>query len=508
MGAAVVGVLALLLLIAALVLMSTDVQAQVSTLAVQSVPTVQPTPTVDATVTVLNKQKLLQEVKQLESQNEPDPLGWLRTNASIFLSTLVVVIGGLFGLWRWRVDRKEAQDKELENRKEAQDKELKDRQAERERRDEDQQRWLKSQDVEREKRAEERFQSVVTGLGDEKEGAQIGAAILLRTFLRPGYEQFYTQVFDLAVANLRRRGGSKVVQHQLWNAPQSPDTALPLTTLDQALTVVFKEAFPLARDWEKREPAFLDATSIQLDNAYLVGTDLKHIWGSQASLQKVDLLGADLSGAYLTRANLSGAVLIEANLTGAKLFGADLSLAVLNGANLTGANLSGTDLSGAVLIEANLTGANLNGANLRETDLRKADLSGATLFVANLSGTDLRKTDLSGATLFMANLRGTDLCKANLSGADLRGAGGLTKPQRAVYRAQGALVDEKSAPNTSQESVSTSPPVEPEGAQSPSPQETLPAPDASQSNGMPSQAVPDQEPSGESEKGGDVGRTP
>ena len=50
--------------------------------------TVQATPTEDATVTALNKEKLAQEVQQLKSQNEPDPFGWLRTNASIFLSTL------------------------------------------------------------------------------------------------------------------------------------------------------------------------------------------------------------------------------------------------------------------------------------------------------------------------------------------------------------------------------------------------------------------------------------
>src|SRR5438874_10706149 len=100
--------------------------------------TVLATPTEDATVTTLNKEKLAQEVQQLKEQNEPDLLGWLRTNASILLSTLVVVIGGLIGLFRWIRDRQDAQEKEL-----------KDRQNE------------------REKRAEERFQAAVTGLGDE-----------------------------------------------------------------------------------------------------------------------------------------------------------------------------------------------------------------------------------------------------------------------------------------------------------------------------------------------------
>src|SRR5947209_5159697 len=45
--------------------------------------TVQATPTVDvtATMTALQEDKLRQEIQQLKNQNEPDLLGWLRTNA-------------------------------------------------------------------------------------------------------------------------------------------------------------------------------------------------------------------------------------------------------------------------------------------------------------------------------------------------------------------------------------------------------------------------------------------
>ena len=185
------------------------------------------TPTEDATVATLNKEKLAQEVKQLKEQNEPDLFGWLRTNASILLSTLVVVIGALIGLWRWLGDRRDEHEKRREDQR-----------------------------SEQEKRAEERFQSAVTGLGDDKEGARIGAAILLRTFLRPGYEQFYTQTFDLAVANLRLP--------RTPHPPEDPNTPLPLTTLSQALIVVFREAFPLVRSQDKRSPESLDATGIQL----------------------------------------------------------------------------------------------------------------------------------------------------------------------------------------------------------------------------------------------------
>src|SRR5437588_925177 len=187
--------------------------------------TVQATPTVDATATTLNKETLAQEVQQLKSQNEPTFFDWLRGNVSI----LLLGLGALAGFLRWLADRRDAQNKELEDRK-----------AERERRDEEQQRWLKDQETEREKRAEERFQSAVEGLGSEKEEARVGAAFLLRTFLRKGYEQFYIQTFDLAVAYLRLPRTSK--------PPKDPNTAIPLTTLSQSLIVVFKEAFPLARD--------------------------------------------------------------------------------------------------------------------------------------------------------------------------------------------------------------------------------------------------------------------
>ena len=289
-GIVVADVLLLLVLMTWVPLSAARADEGVSEAAMEGPVTVQAAPTEDATVTALSKEKLAQEVQQLKNQNEPDPLGWLQTNASFLFSTLVVVGGGLFGLWRWRVDRRDAQDKELKDRRNAQDKELKDRQNA-------QDKELEDRKTEREKRAEERFQAAVTGLGDEKEEAHIGAAILLRTFLRPGYEQFYTQTFDLAVANLRHHRTFKRMQPQLLDASQNTETPLPLTTLDHALIVVFKEAFPLARDQEKREPAFFNVTGISLDYAYLAAADLKELWGPKASLQEAELNEANLSEA-------------------------------------------------------------------------------------------------------------------------------------------------------------------------------------------------------------------
>ncbi len=445
--AVVIGLLALVSLGVIVLLMSVNVQTARSTLTVQSVPIAQSTPTEDATVTALNKGKLIQQVQQhtqqvTDQQHTWD--SWLWSSVATLLSTLVLAIAGFFTLFRYFIDQCNERGKQREERE----------------------KLVEVRQAELVKRAEERFESAVTGLGDEKEGAQVGAAILLRTFLRPGYEQFYTQTFDLIVANLRCRGTAKIIQPRSWDVSQNADTALSLTTFDQALIVVFKEAFSRARDQEKRKSSSLDATSVQLDHAYLVKADLKHLWGPKASLQKANLTGANFTGANLTGANLTGANLTGANLTLANLSGINLSGTNLTGADLTGADLTGANLTGANLTLANLSGINLSGANLSGINLSGTNLSTAKLIQTNLSGARLIQTDLSGANLTLANLTLADLSMANLSMAnlsmanlsmanltlaDLRGAKGLKKERLAAYKVQGALVDEKPPSNVSQD---------------------------------------------------------
>jgi Pentapeptide repeats (8 copies) len=356
--------------------------------------TLQVTPTEDATVTALNKEKLTGEVDQQQHTWG----NWLWSNAatilSTFLSTLVLVIGALFGFWRWRKDRRDAQEKEL-----------KDRQNE------------------REKRAEERFQSVVAGLGSEREDAKAGAAIVLRSFLRPGYEQFYTQTFDLAVAHLRLRH-------------LDPGIPEPLTSLSQALVLVFKEAFPLARQMVKQSPQFLDASCIRLDNAHLAEADLQQVWIPEASLRNAALRRADFSEASLYKVNL---------------FQAELKEAILRKTNLYKANLVGADLSNAHLSQADLRGANLS----------EADLSGAHLIGVSLEDA------------------------SSLEGTDLRGVTGLTKEQLEVCKAKGAIIDEDSTAIPSQPTVSpslASQSTDVQAPPTPSSQESNPTPGTDGSN--------------------------
>ena len=371
--------------------------------------TAQDTPTVDPTVTALTKLKL-----------EHDTDWWWNYGISLF-STIALLGGGVFAVIRWFGDRQAEREKQIEaethlredrqaeqeKREEEQQRWLQDRQAERERREQEQQRWLQDRQAEREKQFEGRFQSVVEGLGNSSLATQIGAAITLRTFLHPGYEQFYNQAFDLAVAHLRLRNTNLEIPE-------------PLNSLSQALIIVFKESFPLTRDWLKQNPQFLDATRIQLDNAYLSSVDLQKIWMPESILRRANLHQANLSQANLNRANLTEANLQQANLSEATLIGAILVGATLDRATLSKTNFRGTVLDGAKLSEANLSGANLKGVDLSKVKLYKVDLSGANLSGANLSGANLSGVKLNGADLSSANLSEAMLDGAFLIEADLR----------------------------------------------------------------------------------------
>jgi uncharacterized protein YjbI with pentapeptide repeats len=414
-GIALAGLLLLLELMIWVPVSSADVREGKSGLATPGTGTMQATPTEDATVTALNKEKLAQEIQQLKNQNAPDLFGWLRTNAAVLLSTLVVVIGGLIGFFRWLGDRRDEQEKRRE-----------DQRSEQAKRAEEQKHWLEDRQAEREKRAEERFQSVIEGLGSGREEAQVGATIMLRTFLRPGYEQFYAQTFDLAIAYLRLP--------RTHSTPEDPDAPLPLATLRQALIVVFKEAFPLARDERKRNlspfnPRSLDASRIQLDSAYLAHADLSNAWMREASLRETSLADANLSQADLRKANLT-----KADLSEARLEGVNFRKACLEGADLRKARLEGADLSAT-----NLRGVNLRGANLSRVNLNPGGRRG---------GIDPTPADLSGANPEDAQ---------TLEGTDLRGVIGLTKGQLEACKAKGAIIDEDSTISSSHPTISSPP---------------------------------------------------
>jgi uncharacterized protein YjbI with pentapeptide repeats len=373
-----------LLLISAAFLMTSSARAQettplhvpaIGTAGVQNTPTIQATPTVDATMTALDKERLEQQIGQSQ-QNWQNGLWNIETGlGSTILPTIGVILTVVYGIQRWRGE----------------------------------------QSVDRVKRDEARLQSAIQDLGASEQGKRIGGAVMLRTFLLPGYEKYgyekyHLQIFDLAVANLRLPRGSAPV--------------------NQALAVLFKDAFPAARRYciieeLKKQPGAkpesdiakeisrflkseqakqlspqelalfksfsLDATGVQLDQTYLINADLEMAYLRSASLKGTNLEGAKLKGANLEDADLEDADLRNAsfdveNLIKAKsLINVNLSELHLEGKDFTKSKgLQRIQLKEAILKDAqftkcNLQGANLQGADLERTKFDEADLTGANL---------------------------------------------------------------------------------------------------------------------------------
>jgi len=426
-GIALAGLL-LFLILMVLVPMSASAYEGASKVAIARL--VQATSTVDvtATITALNEEKLRQEIQQLKDQNEPDFPGWIRMNATILASTLVVVIGGLIGLFRWFGDRR----------------------------------------AEREKRAEERFQTIVLGLGSKDRVTKINSAIMLRTFLQPGYKQFYRQVFDLTVAHLRLRKDSSaqseppntsnrpliVVSNKPLPPPQEPNP--PVDSLSQALISAFKISYPLARKQIMKE----------LLKPLLLPYKLGIIFA--ILIKRPDAI-LKFGRTYVTP-NLLDAANVQLN--NADLAGADLAEADLNHASL----------QRAVLGMADLRMTNLIGADMRKSNLYEADLRDAYLAFA-----DLRKADLE-------RVRNLEKVRT-LEGTDLRGAKGLTKEQKEACKTKGAIIDEDTTDSARRPTASPPTPSQSTDAQTPS---ALPAQGSTPPPGTDGSSSTSSQPSAES----------
>ncbi len=314
--------------------------------------TLQTPSTADLTVTAVVQDQLKQQDEKARRDNS---FPWTILNAlggsiGTMLAAAAALIAAWLGWRQWLTNRKDEQDK----------------------RDKEQEKRREDQHTEQEKRAEERFQRVVEGLGSERMEAKVGAAIMLRTFLQPGYEQFYRQAFDLAVAHLRlRKVGASAPKplSQLWVFLRGNNATPTLSTspdsLSQALITVFKEAVPCVRGELEYINEFLDASRVHLDGASLDDANLSHIY----------MRGATLTYAHLDVAHLTDALLMKANFTGADLWGI---------------HLEGASLHDAIFTNATLIKARLMNANLTDADLTDADLCGADLSNANLTGTILR----------------------------------------------------------------------------------------------------------------------
>ena len=268
---AVAGMLLLLILVVWVPVSAAGAYEGLSGLATPGTGTVQATPTVDPTMAALQKEQLTLQNDKLKNDNA---WAWLSPVSTILgpLATIGTILVGILvvrnNFLQWSKNREDEQKRRED-----------DQRIEREKRAEDQR-------VEQEKRDEERFQKVVEGLGSERMEAKVGAAITLRTFLQPGYERFYLQAFDLAVAHLRLRKAKASALGPLSSLaqvliapkgpllqeqqPPPPTTSIPLNSLSQALITVFKISFPLARNELKKtnaqfkpQPARCDRRSVR-----------------------------------------------------------------------------------------------------------------------------------------------------------------------------------------------------------------------------------------------------
>ena len=138
-------------------------------------------------------------------------------------------------------------------------------------------------------------------------------------------------------------------------------------------------------NWRALNPGVRpDLSMIALDNAKLMGADLRGAILQNAMLINADFSMADLRGAFLTLAFLGQSDFGQANLSGADLRGANLMLA---------------HFGKAILVDAKLFRADLSGAALSQANLSRADLREATLVQALLVGTDLTHADLTGCNI-------------------------------------------------------------------------------------------------------------
>jgi uncharacterized protein YjbI with pentapeptide repeats len=182
-----------------------------------------------------------------------------------------------------------------------------------------------------------------------------------------------------------------------------------------------RAAADIARQDATLQAYFDQMSRLMLDRKLLTSKDGDAVRAVARTVTLTALRGLDgerkgevvrfLGEAELLNVEDAQVVLDDADLVGANLKDAFLLDAELGFINFAGANLAGADLSGSDLQFANLRGANLAHATPYDTDLRFANLEGANLAYAELAGTllgdaNLADTNLRGARLDLAKLKG------------------------------------------------------------------------------------------------------
>jgi uncharacterized protein YjbI with pentapeptide repeats len=292
---------------------------------------------------VLERQKLAQEIKKLEQDNDAagGASGFISRNAA-FITALVAAGGLLATVWK-QISEQSAQ----------------------------RQRDLDQREIESVRRLEDRFATILNDLGSTAVAVQAGAASSLVTYLRPEYKDFHHQVRIAVLTNLKA------------------DHDEPIRKL---LARVYKDALSVG------DPA--NRFERDLSRAKLANTDL-----SDLELRKADLGFADLHNSRLVGCDLWRARGRGVNLEGARASTVDDRVTSLIEVRFRNAKCRGANFSGARMINAHFEGADLTEARFFQTRLQAAHFEEAKLVGAQLQNSNLNDAYFYGAELDEVALR-------------------------------------------------------------------------------------------------------
>lgn len=338
-----------------------------------------------SSVEELEAEKLSQEIRQLRLENDRNE-GWsggflaLAPFITIIVGLLAVVVPVTLEVRQQRHQRAaelEQRRVEEEQRQHQRAAELEQRRVEEEQRQHQRAAELEQRRVEDRRRFDELFARAVADLGSANVSVQVSAAIALRSFLGPEYEQFHRQIHLVLCGNL---------------AAEHP----PL--VNKFIVRAFEISVRLHLEARRREGDFspLDLANCQL---------------SRVDLHELDLgEEVDIAFAVLKDANLRGTILPRAR-------GYEVSL---ERAHVSNANLRAARLRGAVCRGARFHNADLMDTHFRRTPGRRADLSLAEFYGAKLQGAHFDDAELSGAKFDDANVTETYFYGAVLDDEALR----------------------------------------------------------------------------------------
>ncbi len=284
--------------------------------------------------TELESEKLRQEIRQLEIENNRLNSPWQTVSSYATLLTAIVAVAGVFiTIWKQFLER---------------------------------QRDREQRETESKRRFDEEFSSIIANIGSENTSLQVSATISLMTFLRDEYVAFHEQVYLVLLANLK-------VKHKLQ--------------INRLLIQAFEKAFRLkvASLAGKGNLDGFDLTNAHLYRINLEGMDLRNVDIAFAEMELANLEKTNLDRVKGYKTNLKKAQFTDASLVEARLAKATLEDAHFHRVNLVSSNLKDTNLRCAQFFQAKLQSAHLENADLSGARFEEADLNNTYFYGATFN---------------------------------------------------------------------------------------------------------------------------